>query len=272
MLSVDSNWVGVSAPLGGRRYARPMPNAARELADLLKAWTRVEYGKTVYLSRGSATQVEPAFIDEQVRACGLLGQVGEILQAMEQAGEDTEHYRVFLPKWWNAVVLPNEHWGESQNHERGRALWEPETLASLRGFAAYLDKTELRSAQMTPESRMSSRSAVDDVMDILRNDVTMSDDIRRYVFGLATEIRTVLDSDDARVDVDLVRRINELRGFLGELADALEKSRDESTQKTGRRLKTAYRKIAPRATKAGVAIGFGLAAVSDALQISGTLG
>lgn len=248
-----------------------MTNPARELASLLAGWASVRGGESIYSVRGSQTQVEPSFIAEQVRACGLLGHIGDILDAFDAGGDDTaENYRVFLPRWWRAVVLPDDQWGAGNSHPR--TYIDAETLASLRGFAAYVDKTELKTAPITADSLSASRAALDEVTDLLNNSIQMSEDTRRYLFTLITEIRTVFESDGANIDVDLFSRINELRGFLGTIADALENDENQDVAKTGRKLKIAYRRIAPVAKTVGATAMWGINMTVGTMAITQGIG
>jgi hypothetical protein len=82
----------------------------------------------------------------------------------------------------------------------------------------------------------------------------------------------VLDAENAKVDVSLVRRVNELRGYLGGLADVMENDKNDATANAGRRLKMAYRKIAPTAKIVGAssawAVNMGVSALAIASGMS----
>lgn len=242
-----------------------MSNPARDLANLLTGWELVSSGSSIYNSRGSSSQVEPEFINQQVRACGLLGQIGTILDALDASGEDMGHYRVFLPRWWRATTMPEEQWGAVR--QGGGQLWDAEVVASLRGFASLLDKTELRTAPITSESLQSSRQGLDQVLDVLK-DVSLSPEVRQYLFLLITEIRNVFDSEHAKIDIDLARRICELRGFLDTLADALENDSAQSRADNGRRLRSAYKRIAPVAQTIGTTSLWGINMAVGTLAIT----
>lgn len=189
-------------------------NPARELHTILVRWKDVPNGQSVYNVRTNAVNADPDGTEhyELIRAGWLLGEVMREIDALDARGEDVGYLRVFLPQWYDALYLPGHQW--MSGISSGAEVVTPATLATLASFAALLDTTRIRPYPTDQLAMDVSKAAADDIFSVLRGRDDLGDDTRGYVFGLLDEIRTLLDESDLRVTTDLVKRINELRGWL----------------------------------------------------------
>jgi len=239
-------------------------NPARELHTLLHEWRVVGKGTHIQGVRGATATESEDYVSQQIRACWLLGETERALAELERVGDDVAPFRTFLPKWWAAVVLPDEAWRSGTQNQK--IVISADTLATLASFASYLDKSSLKPFQVDPVSLDSSKAAISEIIMTLKEQDDLSNDTRGYVFALTDEIRTLLDASDARIDVDLIRRINELRGWLAEYEAYLEdKAPGTAVVKTLRR---AARVLMPRTKVAFGIAGYALGVVADTLALT----
>ncbi len=240
-------------------------NPARELHALLTSWKEVPKGASIYNERTAAVELpeEGRQHYELIRAGWLLGESKREIDALETRGEDVSHWRVFLPEWYDALFLPGHAWMSGFNTTT--QVISPSTLASLASFAAYLDTTRMRPYPTDQVAIGVSKAAAEDIFSVLRERDDLSDETRGYVFGLLDEIRTLLDANDLRVTTDLVRRINELRGWLATYVDHLEATNDTTVAS---KLKRAAMSLVPKARSTVLATGFALGVAADTLAIT----
>jgi len=239
-------------------------NPAQELLLLLDQWKSVPKGSGIQGVRSGTATPDEDFTHQQIRAGWLLGETERAITALERSGEDMSAFRTFLPKWWNAIVLPNEKWNE--NAQNAKVAIGPDTLAMLSAFGAYLSKSSLKPFQADPVTLNSSRAAVDEILDTLGEQDDLGADTRTYVFALADEIRTLLDATDARIDVDLIRRIHELRGWLAEYEAYLEDKAPGNP--VAKKLRRAARALMPGTKIAFGVTGYALGVVADTLALT----
>lgn len=233
---------------------------------MLAPWAKQSKGGSIHATRGGGRQGSGLeYVRQQVRACWLLGETSLTIDRLSAAGEDVASFQTFLPSWWQAVTLPQESWTGSAQSEK--VVIAPDTLATLAGFAAYLDKTQLQPFEATKESVEQSRDALADLLDLLQSqELRVSPDGRTYVFALLDEVRTMLDASAGMIDLDLIRRIHELQGFLSTLASDLEFR--EADNKVAVRLRQIIRRVTPIAIPVASVAGYMLGVASDTLALT----
>lgn len=240
-------------------------NPARELHTLLTRWRMVARSQSVYNVRTDASNSVADGTEhyELIRAGWLLGEVKREVDALENRGEDVAYLRVFIPQWFDALYLPGHQWQSGMSSDA--EVVSPSTLATLASFAAYLDTTRIRPYPTDQVSVDVSKAAAADIFGVLSERDDLSDETRGYVFGLLDEIRTLLDANDLRVTTDLVRRINELRGWLATYVEYLEENNNTTVAS---KLKRAAKSLVPKAKSTVLATGFVLGVAADALAIT----
>ena len=160
--------------------------------------------------------------------------------------------------------MPHEDWNAAS---RERQVIASETLASLASFAAYLDKSDMRAFDATAASTLQVRDALSDLVALLGSDqILLSSQARIYVFTLIDGLRTVFDANQAHIDLDVVRRIHQLQGYLSVLADDFE-IRD-SANPTIARLRQFVRRVTPVAVPVAGTIGYLTGLAGDAAAIT----
>ncbi len=242
---------------------RLMTNPALELAGLLETWQVPGANKSVAGSRmGHGRNLYTLdTVKRQIHASRLLG---EVLQELEKLGqvENITSWELFVPKWWDAVTLPQRNWLAAEEGE----FYPKETIATLENFGRYLERME-RPIHVTQEALVGSRSAVDELLSLLNSDELRLDaEARAYVFALVSEVRTMLDSSTAGISLKVLARIHQLIGFLTALANDIET--DESKSPLVARLRKLARKVMPVAGPAARAAGWALEAASNAQSLT----
>jgi hypothetical protein len=241
-------------------------NPARELHDLLKEWQIVPKGSGV-LNERTAVPESLAPMNgyaRLVRASWYLGEIGRSLDLLESAGENVESYRAFLPAWWNALYLPDTVWNAGVSSASRVVPWD--ALATLDMYATFLDKTTLQPYPGTGVGFATSKAATTDILKVLRERQDIQDETKQYVFQLLDEVRSLLDAEDLRVSTDLIRRVNELKGWLGVYADYLEER--EPGNVVVKKLKRAAKVLLPPSKLLFGAAGYTLGAAADLVQIT----
>ncbi|MDH6181416.1 hypothetical protein M2152_001598 [Microbacteriaceae bacterium SG_E_30_P1] len=249
-----------------------MSNPAQELHEVLSKSVAVAKGRTIFSVRGGGTRTrgtELGFVQSQIRACWLLGETNRLLDKFDGAGEDMASFRIFLPQWWDAVVLPKENWSAASQTDR--AFISAEALASLANFGAYIAKSTPAYIQVSSDSVAQSRRALDELLGLLDSDeLRLNPEAQVYVFGLITEVRTLLEAANGSIDLDLVARIHELQGFLSTLANDIEYR--EADSKVAVRIRQVVRRITPVVLPVVGAAGYMLGFAADTMAITDALG
>jgi hypothetical protein len=163
----------------------------------------------------------------------------------------------------NAVFFPNEAWNTAVSGVR--SVISEQDMAALRGLGRYLDKSGFKTLPATPDSLAEARDSVSDIVGVLC-DLDLDDPTSHYVFTLVTEVRTILDAEAAELSVDLIRRANELRGALADIADRVEA--EQPGGEAPGRLRTAARWLLPHSVKGVIAIDLGLNTAANYIQLT----
>lgn len=241
-------------------------NPARELHAMLLQWKVVPKGQSVYNVRTNAAESAPDTTEhyDLIRAGWLLGEVKRAIDLLEASGEDMSAFRTFIPGWYDALYLPGHQWmgGMGGTTE----VVSPGTLATLASFAQYLDKSRIRPYPADAIGFETSKLAADDILTVLRDQDDIAPDEKQYVFQLLDEIRSLLDAKDLQVSVDLIRRINELRGWLTAYEAYLEDKQPGS--EVIKKLKKAARVLMPSSKLLFGATGYALGVTADFLAIT----
>ncbi|MFK4804321.1 hypothetical protein ACI3KX_00500 [Microbacterium sp. ZW CA_36] len=241
-------------------------NPARELHKLLFEWRTVPGGSSI-LNVRTAVPDELAPMNGYTRlvsASWYLGEVGRSLDTLEAAGEDVEAYRAFLPAWWDALYVSNQPWNAGTNGETDTVPWD--SLATLNMYAGYLDKTRIQPYLGDVGGFVAARNATDQIVTTLRAQGDIDPDTKTYVFELLDQIRGMLDAEDLRVHRDLIRKVNELRGWLAVYEDFLEAKAPGNP--IIKKLKKAAKTLVPPSKLLFGAGGFALGAAADLVQIT----
>lgn len=241
-------------------------NPARELHSLLSEWRNVPKGSGV-LNERTAVPDDLAPMNgytRLVQASWYLGEIGRSLDLLEAAGENVESYRAFIPAWWNALYLPDTVWNAGMSGATQVVPWD--TLATLDMYAAFLDKTRIQPYPGTQAGFAISKAATVEILNVLRERQDIAPEIKQYVFQLLDEVRSLLDADDLRVSTDLIRRVYELKGWLGVYVDYLEEQQPGNS--VVKKLKKAAKTLLPPGRVVFGAAGYALGATADVLSIT----
>lgn len=241
-------------------------NPARELHAILTEWQLVPGGTSVFIARTGSADGDGDLegYARLIRASRLLGEVERSLDVLEEAGEDVESFRAFVPAWWNAVYLPDTNWSATASYNMDVIGWD--TLATLRMLAGFLDKTRIRPYTADLGSFESARDANRQIIETLRAQEDIEPDEKQYVFELLDQIRSLLDAEDLRVSTDLIKRVNELRGWLAAYEDYLEDK--EPGNVVVKKLKKAAKLLVPRGKLLFGAGGYVLGVTADVLSLT----
>lgn len=241
-------------------------NPARELHSLLSEWAVIPKGNGIIGVRTLIPPEDPedGSLWQVYRATELFGEVKRSLELLEASGENVAAFRNFLQAWWEAVVMPNVQW--NSGHTNQQTVISKDTLAALDAYAVFLEKTQLRPYPAQVEGFAKSRDAAETILNVIREQDDIEDDERTYVFQLLDEIRSLLDAQDLRVSSDLIRRVNELRGWLTAYEDYLESK--EPGNPVVKKLKKAAKILLPPGKLFFGTAGYALGATANILAIT----
>lgn len=245
-----------------------MFNPARELATILEQWREIPRSKTVYQVRNGSDEndVVEGNVGLFINAGSLLAQVLQRIELMESVGDSTVgYYRGFVPRWWDAVTVPNQSWASTESVSR--ELFSQDLTAILHALAGYFDRASPNLQSPSADVLANSKEGVQELFDLLRGeDCPVAGFDKDYVFSLLTEVRTMLDAAESGIDFDLVRRVNELRGSLDFLMERI----SEENEPTGfsERVRTALRKVTPITVNTVRTAGFVLDAANNIRQLT----
>jgi hypothetical protein len=167
-----------------------MPNAARDLHELLSGWSPVPANQASESTRG----YEPnrasnlGFWRRQAHAVALLHAIEEHLAGMAAHGDDVEHYVDGLPAWYAAVFSFEAPWGSAVNGQR--PLLDPRDLRLLRALAGAIDALRLVPV-LVDEQVAGILASLDRTDDLVRHAGDVDEQVRRYLLGLVAEARRV---------------------------------------------------------------------------------
>lgn len=184
--------LGMSGCFGerGRTYRLAlMTNPARRLQLLYARWGG-EYGPQVsaFDARGLGSRSEES-VELHLEAFRLLIAIKDCLDYLDAKGINVNTWRTNYTDWvWMVLHAPNNWQGGS----KGGGGFPDVPMAHLDTLATLLDVDR---PALHPEPEAKLRTAIGDVFDLLRDDDSISDHLREYVFKLANEIRTALDDE-----------------------------------------------------------------------------
>jgi hypothetical protein len=205
------------------------------------------------------------FWEQQAEAVDMLLQVRLAVETLTDLRVSAAHYQRYLPLWFAAVFNPDVAWNSAQSAPR--SLIDTSVIDVLASFGDLVAATSLES-DLSVTALERSRAALDEVSDLLgRRDIQLSRAAKEYSFELISRVRQLLDGNAALGGIDLRRNINELYGFLTQLADSLED--DPGKVELGKMVRKAARDILPWAMRGITAAGVVLEGIENLREITG---
>jgi hypothetical protein len=192
-----------------------VPNAAKDLHDLLSKWSPVPAQKTSEGTRGAAGD-RLAFWRERGERSTCCLPSRSTLPAWAAHGDDVEHYIEALPTWYRAIFSVDAPWGST--HAAPRPIIDAGDLRLLRALGGALDA--VRAVQPLLEEQVDGMlTALAKAEEAVRVATDVDDQIRRFLLGLISEARRVT-KDWQTFGTEAVRSANlELGGALYTMAD-----------------------------------------------------
>ncbi len=230
----------------------------------MSSWQRLPATNNVHKVRKTTNQ-NPDGWRTQVHAVALLADVQRFVATLKLAGEPTEYYERWIPKWAFALFMPDRQWSANPP-QNGETAFDQSLIDMLNALADRIDSTGI-GVQLSTESTQSSIDALDEIVAALKSpDVNLNEVERRYIFELINSCRTVFQEADAIGPVDLLRRVHELLGVMTMLAETLAK--DPVTEGVAKRILRASRKVVPYVAFGAKVTAGTLGATADLLQIT----
>jgi hypothetical protein len=227
-----------------------MTNPARLLADTLDSWTiPASTASQTVRANGDSSSLD--FWDAHQVALGYLEDVRTALRSLRVAGQDVRPFETALPAWYGAVFSINTPWGQGDNVER--RLLQPLEEQMLRAFATLIDG--MAWVPVIETGHMGDLlGLIDDISTLVREDVALPVDARRYILGLLAEAKSVLEEHELYGSVRVRQIMMELGGAL---------TTTTATIPEGERRDAWATKVGPLLLLIGGAVG------SQALQVGG---
>lgn len=187
-----------------------MTNPARLLADILDSWTiPANTASQTVRANGDTSSLD--FWDTHQVALGYLEDVRTALRSLRVAGQDVRPFETALPAWYGAVFSINTPWGQGDSSDR--RLLQPLEEQMLRAFATLIDG--MAWVPVIETGHMDDLlGLIDDISNLVRQDIGLSVDARRYILGLLAEAKSVLEEHELYGSVRVRQIMMELGGAL----------------------------------------------------------
>jgi hypothetical protein len=166
-----------------------MRNPAERLHEIFSTWS-ASYGPnvTAFSARGLDTKGDAAYAT-QLEAFRLLVAIDQALIYLAQRGIDVLIYRAEWKNWIDmALHIPNS-WANGSDPNTG---FPATPMAHLKTLAILLN-VDRPGLSEKPEETL--RAVLAEVFRLLAVDENLSDSLRAYIFGLASEMRNALDDE-----------------------------------------------------------------------------
>ncbi|MEU6249310.1 hypothetical protein [Glycomyces sp. NPDC047010] len=242
-----------------------MQNPAEDLLALLKSWEPSGPTQSTAAARGVVNNEDGSeFWANHRRAVECLLAIERQLDEMEQAGDDVEAYREYVPAWYRAVFAPKYNWFASDanlnTHRRGtgpdggRDLAK-DTAAMLKGLASHIRTWQI--AESIPAGVIADLlEAVDEAEGLIDRATDLPDLERRYVLRLVQQVREVIRDVDLFGRAENRRLVIELGGAMTIVyAFAAEEDKPKAQNVVGRFLRGGTARVTGVALDAGVVLG-----------------
>ncbi|GAA1781646.1 hypothetical protein [Agromyces lapidis] len=166
-----------------------MTNPARRLQMIFARWSDAYTGHTSAHSAREWNSAPSVAMDQHLEAFRLLLAIGDSLDYLEAKNVNVNVYRAAYVEWTKIVLNNPNAWTTALGRE---AAFPEHPIAHLDTLATVLD---LDRPVLHPEPEAKLRAVVDQVMELLGADESISPSLREYVYRLVTEIRTALDDE-----------------------------------------------------------------------------
>jgi hypothetical protein len=166
-----------------------MSNPARRLFDIYTEWG-ASYGpnRGVAEVRGLVGN-HSAAITTQMESFRLLISIEHALNYLGTKNASIEVYRAQFPEWVKMSMHVPNNWQGGSSAEVGFPVGP---MSHLNTFATLLDFDR---PGLLPEPEAKLRNVIQEVIDLLSADESLTPQLREYVFKLTNEIRTALDDE-----------------------------------------------------------------------------
>lgn len=242
-----------------------MQNPAEDLLTLLKSWEPSGPTQSTAIARGlEANDDSNEFWAGHRQALEYLLAIERQLDEMDQAGDDVEAYREYVPAWYRAVFAPKYNWFTSDanlnTHRRGtgpdggRAL-EKDAAAMLKGLASHI--RTWRVAETIPAGVITDLlNAVDEAEALVGRTTDLPNLERRYILRLIQQVREVVKDVELFGHAENRRLVIELSGAMTiVLAYAEDEDKPKAENVIGRFLRGGTARVTGVALDAGVVLG-----------------
>jgi hypothetical protein len=183
-------------------YAPTMSNPARRLFEIYSTWA------DSYSPQRQAIDVrrlnDPKGIAKQMEAFRLLISIEYALDYLGRKNASVEVYRAQFPEWVKMAIHAPNNWTSGSSAQTG---FPAGPMSHLNTFATLLDFDQ---PGLQPEPEAKLRNVIQEVMDLLIADESLSPHLREYVFKLVNEIRTALDDESISGSFDFAEGAHRL--------------------------------------------------------------
>lgn len=185
-----------------------MGNSAAELHLIFEKWKSVADGRTTaFVSRGlhdgNKDRSDAAF-DEHLRAMRLLAECQTFVNELESSGRDVTTFRRTLRLWAAVVMHYPYNW---QAAGEAAATLNQHGLDTLSALSLVM---ETRGPVLLDDAQRQLRALLDDVTTLLKEDQTLSADLRSHVYLVVQMLNRYLDDVEMYGQADIKEALRDL--------------------------------------------------------------
>lgn len=175
-----------------------MSNPARELLLIFSTWKGSMDGTVApQITRGWAAGDEPT--ETYLQAMRHLLAIQRALDVLKSEGRETDYFYEYFTAWLKIVLNYPGSW---QTGTRSDAAFPSSLLNQLQGLAVILDFSG--HPGMNAESKGHIRATLDEVIELLLGDDSLSSELRFYLTKLVREMQTALDDEEVAANFDFM--------------------------------------------------------------------
>lgn len=164
-------------------------NPARQLLRIFEEWdAAILTGQGATEARGwnkDAGEVT----ERHVRAWSYLGDISQTIDGLSALNIDMGASKTYLPQWGKMAASVDVSWS---NATGASSAFPSDALSQLQSLATIID---LAGAQIQPANLDLLSNVVEQVIDLLGSDESLSDHLRAYLVKLVREIRNALEDE-----------------------------------------------------------------------------
>jgi len=164
-------------------------NPATQLLEIFSVWEsniRAGHGGT-WARRWESDATEAT--EEHIRAWRFLGDIARTVEGLSSLGLDMTAAETYLPRWAKMAASVNVSWSQSTGAD---SAFPQDALSQLQSLATII---ELAGARGQPANIELLREVVEQAMQLLAEDSSISGELRAYLVKLVRELRNALEDE-----------------------------------------------------------------------------